>query len=242
MTVFSLIASLIRREPLLVVPYAVYSLLTFLLTTYLVPQAAAETVQHAFQLPYILLLFLIVGDFLARGVTLVLVATQFSQRTTRPWGQWWQSYAVLSFVFCVLYLLMGVWALGPKNGMSSLHALLLMLAVIAALLSVVLILFAPFLMFFRGVGALSAVRATAVLLRYRTGLVFRIVVMNMSLVFVFVFLGMMMAQLPVLGATLSYLFQALGQIVALIYSFIVIGTSEWKSGVLLADEPESPVS
>lgn len=236
MNIVSLVVSLVRREPMLVVPYVVYSLLTFLLTTYLVPVASVVTMETAFQLPWHVLLFLILGDFLARGATITLIAIQFSSPALRPWRQWWRDYSILSLCFGVVYMGIGVLAMTGSGHLAALGVLGAIVAMLAVFTSVILILFAPFLMFFRGINAWASIKATFGVIRYRLALVSRVFLMNLVIVFFFVFLGATVSQMPLIGITLGHLFQALGQMVALVYSFVVIGSSEWKSGVLLADD------
>lgn len=240
MNIFALVVSLLRREPMLVVPYVVYSLLTFLLTTYFVPVASVVTMATVFQLPLLLLVFLILGDFLARGITITLIAMQFSTPERRPWRQWWLHYSILSIGFGLLYIGVSVVAMRGHGHLAAIGVFGAIAAMLAVFLSVILILFAPFLMFFRGIAAWTSIVATFGVIRYRLNVVFRVLLMNVAIVFLFVFLGAAVSQLPLIGVTLGYLFQALGQMTALVYSFIVIGSSEWKSGVLLADDGPPP--
>jgi len=234
--IVALTVALVRREPMVVVPYIVYSLLTFLATTYLVPTPPVVTMATAFQLPWMLLAMLIFGDFLARGVTITLIATQFASAEFGSWRQWWRDYTILSLVFGLLYMGVGLLAMGGEGRMETLGVVGAVGLIVTVFVSVILILFSPFLMYFRGVGMLSSVMGTFGVIRYRLSLVFRVFLMNLAIVFLFVFFGAMVSPLPLIGVTLGYLFQALGQMVALIYSFVLIGSSEWKSGVLLDDD------
>jgi hypothetical protein len=227
--VFTLIAAFVRREPLLMAPYVVYSLLTFLLTSYLVPASTLETVETALQLPYLLLAFLMLGDFLARGATLTLLAMQFSEPLLLTWRRWWLRYSFLSLGFCLVYMGASFVVMHAKTYLSVLGLMGVLVAMVAVLSSVVLILFAPLLMFFRGLDVVSSFVATFQLMRRRFGFVFRVGLMNLSLVFLFVFLGAALSPIPIFGMTLSYLFQAFGQMAALIYTFIAIGQVEWRA-------------
>ncbi len=240
MSIFSLISAIIRRDPMVVVPYAIYSLLTFLITTHLGPEIpASATVKTMSQMPQFMLFGLIFGDFLARGMTLFLVSAQFTKPSTRSWVLWWRGYLALSLVFCAVYLGVGSMLWGASPRLASLGVMGAIGALAGVCLSLVVILIAPLLMFFRGWDLLSAVRGSFGMLRRRLGLVVRLVLMTVSLILFFVLLATVMSQIPVVGMTLSYLFQALGQSVALIYSFVIIGEAESARGVWIGEE-QSP--
>lgn len=235
-TVFSLIAKIIRQDPIVVAPYAAYALLTYLLTAHFGAVFPTAPVKAGTPVPYLMLTVLILGDFLARGMTLSLVSTQFKNPSKQSWSQWWGGYFALSLAFFLVYLgLASVFWAGPPR-LASLGILGMGAVLILGCLSIVLILVAPLLMFFRGVGIFSAVYGTLGLLRRRPALVIRVVLMTISLLFFFAILGMTMAGLPVLGMTLSYLLQALGQTVALVYTFVVLGDAELSRGVWIGPQ------
>jgi hypothetical protein len=236
-SVFSLIKTIIWRDPIVMVPYAVYALLTFLITTHFGPDVpASATAKTMSQLPTLMLFGLILGDFLARGVTLMGVSAQFKKPSKQPWIQWWRDYLVLSLGFCGVYLGVGSVVSGDAERLSSLGIAGAMVALLGVCLSLVVVLIAPLLMFFRGWGLVAAVQGSFRLLRQRSGFVLRLVLMTLSFVFFFILLGTIMGQIPVIGMTMSYLFQSLGQTVALIYSFVILGEAESARGVRIGED------
>lgn len=236
MNVFSVIYNVLRREPLLLVPYVVYSLLGLIATQYLGPKALMTASPMA-QMPYRLLLFLFAGESIARGVSVLMVASQFATLSRSIVLRWTVQYVMMSVVLSGFYAVLTV--LVPKVH-ASLSPVLLALVLggffVLAMFSVVCILFAPLVLFFRGTHALFALAESVRLMWRRPLLVTRVVFVTLSIVFFFLMLGGMFASIPVIGLTLLYLCQAFGYIVGLIYGFLVVGESEWKQGLVFSDK------